>query len=385
MIDQQPRVTKLPPEMVASLLQAALRVQKKGDLIRARALLRALASQQPDEPRVWAALATVAQTRDEQLQALGRLAALEPQHPLARRAAALLGKPAVQPQAEPAPTPAAVVAPLPAPEAAPLGPPPALAPTEPEQTARTIRWPAFFVIGVLLLAVVAVALLTRQPPATTDTQPTPGLPIAGEHTSAPASPAPIESAPALAMNVPAASAPAAESATPAVTATPPPSPTPRATPTPTPQPVLAPGQVIEQGQWHVSLLRPEHALALDGSIGTLQPQGRFVLALVVVGNSAATPARLPADLVTLVDRQGIRYTPLPSASTVYLTLFGRAQHGDLSMEEAVPSGGGNVSVPLIFDVPRNASGLAVHIGAERAGWPVGEGVRTGAPAATPAP
>lgn len=381
MIDQQPSAAKLPPEMVASLLQAALRVQKKGDRVRAGALLRALASQQPDEPRVWAALATVAQTRDEQLQALERLASLDPQHPLARRAAQLLGKAAIPPAV--AQPPATAVGVAPRPEAAPLGPPPALAPTEPEYADGPIRWPAFVVAGVMLLAVLAAVLLTRAPPAATDTQPTPGLPIAGGATPAPAGPAAIETAPAPATNEPAAAVPAAESRTSAASTTPRPSP--RPTPQPTPEPVLAPGQVIEQGQWHVSLLRPEHALALDGSIGALQPRGRFVLALVTIGNSGATPARIPPDLVTLVDRQGIRYSPSPSASTAYLTLFGRAQRGDLSMEEAVPPGGGNVSVPLIFDVPRDAGGLAVHIGEEQAGWPVGEAARMGGPAATPAP
>jgi hypothetical protein len=81
----------------------------------------------------------------------------------------------------------------------------------------------------------------------------------------------------------------------------------------------------------------------------------------------------------------MRYTPSPNASTAYLTLYGRAQHGDHSQEEAVPTGGGNVSVPLIFDVPPGAAGLALHVGTAPVGWAVAEAPGMGAPVATPAP
>jgi hypothetical protein len=121
---------------------------------------------------------------------------------------------------------------------------------------------------------------------------------------------------------------------------------------------------------------------LDGAIGTLQPRGRFVLALVVVGNDGATPARIPADLLTLVDAQGNSYQPVPAASTAFLAAYGRGQRGDLSMEEEIPTGGGNVSIPLIFDVPPTAHGLILRVSGASVGWPVGT---LSAPTSPPAP
>ena len=61
---------QMPPEMLASLLQTVRRRQQSGDQVGARVVLRALAAQQPDDPRIWLALATVVETRDEQRQAL---------------------------------------------------------------------------------------------------------------------------------------------------------------------------------------------------------------------------------------------------------------------------------------------------------------------------
>jgi hypothetical protein len=147
-------------------------------------------------------------------------------------------------------------------------------------------------------------------------------------------------------------------------------PTAVASPLPTPRQTLAPGQVVEQGQWHAILIRPEDAVALDGSIGSFQPNGRFVLALLAIGNDGQAPARLPDNLFALVDGSGKRYAPLPQISTAYLNTYGRGQHGDLSMEDAIPSDGGNKSVPLIFDVPPSARPLYLLVGDSSAGWPI---------------
>ncbi|HEX9373955.1 MAG TPA: hypothetical protein VF897_23280, partial [Roseiflexaceae bacterium] len=91
MIDQSFESGSLPPETVTSLLESALRVRKKGNIPAARALLRALAAQQPDAPKVWLALAAVAETRVEQRRALERALALDPANPLARRGIARIG------------------------------------------------------------------------------------------------------------------------------------------------------------------------------------------------------------------------------------------------------------------------------------------------------
>jgi hypothetical protein len=109
-------------------------------------------------------------------------------------------------------------------------------------------------------------------------------------------------------------------------------------------------------------------LLLDGSIGTLQPQGRFALALVAVANGGALAETLPLELVTIVDAAGNRYQPELAASDVYLSTYGRGQVGDLSLREAIPPGAGNVSIPLIFDVPVGARDLYLVISGDTKGW-----------------
>lgn len=111
-------------------------------------------------------------------------------------------------------------------------------------------------------------------------------------------------------------------------------------------------------------------MVLNGSIGSRQPNGRFVLALVAVGNSGATAVPVPPEMFVLIDERGNRYTPEPGLSTFYLETFGRGRFGDFSLDEAIPAGVGQVSVPIIFDVPIDAYGLTLHLGDSVAGWPV---------------
>jgi hypothetical protein len=111
-------------------------------------------------------------------------------------------------------------------------------------------------------------------------------------------------------------------------------------------------------------------VVLNGPIGSRQPNGRFILALVAVGNGGATAAVAPETLFTLVDQRGNRYLPEPALSTLYLETFGRGVYGDFSLGEAIPAGIGQVSVPVIFDVPLDARGLSLHLGDSVAGWPV---------------
>ena len=130
--------------------------------------------------------------------------------------------------------------------------------------------------------------------------------------------------------------------------------------------------MVKQGQWHAVLLHPEDAVSLDGSIGAFQPRGRFVLALLAIGNDGPAPARIPTDLFALIDSAGNRYAPLPPISTAYLNTYGRGQHGDLSMEDLIPADGGNKSVPLLFDVPTTARDLYLVVKGQSFGWPVRE-------------
>lgn len=380
--EQSQESVALTPETTAALLARALRARQSGDLPAARSLLRALAVHQPALPQIWLALATVAETRAEQRLAFGRALALDPTNALAKRGLSQMDRlvaaaPALPqthqpaqpsgpltpsaPPASAAPTIAAKPA-EPASRAAGVGSAPALTPAAPtaEERARAIRWPLYLVIGVSALVLLLAAWWMRQPAAAPDTSataPTAALPgavlptaPAGAPTAAPAAQPPLSAT--------------TEAPTPV-----PPSPTP--TLAPTAVPTLALGQVVQSGPWHVVLLRPNDTLGLEGAIGALQPRGRFFLALVAIGNDGAAPARMPADLVALVDASGQRYAPEPALSTAYLAAYERGLRGDLSMEDALPADGGNKSIPLIFDIPLGARGLTLMVQGAPYGWPVG--------------
>jgi hypothetical protein len=387
MIEETPTHNHLPPEMLASLLRTVRRRQQSGDTIGARVVLRALAAQQPDDPRIWLALATIVETRDEQRQALERALTLDPQNALARRALerfTISGVQAPSPAANGAPTAGAAQFAQASPSipVIPVQTDIESAPPPDDQPAQVIRWPLFVVIGAAVaLVLIVAALQSALPPTAQAPTPTLALPGAVEDVqptldAQPASPAASPLIPTT--NTIAATGVVDAPATNALPNPTAPAPT-TAIPTLSPTtPALAPGEIVVQKPWHASLLRPDYAVLLDGAIGALQPRGRFVLALVVVGNDGAAPARIPADLLTLVDAQGNSYQPVPAASTAFLATYGRGQRGDLSMEEEIPNGGGNVSVPLIFDVPPTARGLTLRVSGAPVGWPVGT-----APAPTP--
>jgi hypothetical protein len=403
-------VDTLPPVSVTALLERAIRARKSGDIAASRALLRALVALQPDLARAWLVLATVAETRAEQRAALERVLALDPRNEPARRglermsrvepaapATARNGQHTEHVEAEPAiavhqtageavaqAAPPVAAAPRPfAPsehaEAVRTAPALRSAETAPQRAGRDIRWPLYLVIGVSALVVLIAAILIRGSEfmAVLRPAPTAALPVLGAATSALAPALDITAVPSAA----AAPQPAAGAATlPAVanpdlqpTDLPRPTaaqPTPSPSPLPTPRPTRAPGEIVQQGQWHAILIRPQDAVMLDGSIGSLQPSGRFVLALIAVGNDGQAPARLPDDMFTLVDGASNRYAPLPQISTIYLNTYGRGQHGDLSMEDPIPSDGGNKSVPLIFDVPPSARPLYLLVGDSSVGWQI---------------
>ena len=404
MTEQPSSAVALAPEKVAALLASALRARRNGNLSAARALLRVLAAEQPSLPQIWLALATVAETRMEQRHALERVAALDPTNPLAQRGLARMrAVPPVSPLVQLAQPPVdtgssksqsqpAAVRPVPADSSAGhrdrVSPgatqaqaepgvwfAPALTPTVSpgEAAARPIRWPLYLVIAISILAVLAATLLIRDGNASAPgAAPTPALPGSA------AGPTPALAGAATVIG--ALTQPAVAVATPlparSGTATPAPSPAlptvarPTLGPSATPRPTLAIGEVVKQGAWHAVLLRPDYAVPLDGSIDTFQPSGRFILALVAVGNDGPAAAPVPIDMFALFDQAGTRYAPLPAVSTAYLNAYGRGQRGDLSMEDPIPADGGNKSVPLIFDVPESARGLYLVIKDSVAGWPI---------------
>jgi hypothetical protein len=405
-----------------------MRARKSGNFAASRALLRALAAQQPDLPQVWLMLATVAETRAEQRHALQQVLTLDPRNAPAQRGLARMqaveatsAAPAAAankqhdlniplPSAHGSETANLPSAQMPTTSApGPIAAPATFRPGEhaeenraapglraadvgPAQAAPDIRWPLYLVIGISILVVLIAAILIRGSEFTAALRPAPTAVLPGlaatDQVTAPALDTTIApaldftaapaAAPSAAPHIGAATLPALGAVTPTAGLVQPtastssgrstPPPTAVASPLPTPRETLAPGQVVEHGQWHAILIRPEDAVMLEGSIGSFQPSGRFVLALLAVGNDGQAPARLPNNLFTLVDGAGHRYTPLPQISTAYLNTYGRGQHGDLSMEDLIPSDGGNKSVPLIFDVPPGVHPLYLLIGDSPVGW-----------------
>lgn len=345
----------------------------------ARALVRRLAARHAEDPRVWMTLARVAETRAEQRHALERVLVFDPANQTALRGLARFDELNSRPAAVPPPRVAPVTE-----RAAPSA--------DEDQTAdeaAEIRWPLYAVVGVALLVVLVAYLLLRPSNETASGQPTPALPgaVGGAATSQSASgagAADVSATSALGPPAPTLPAvfgtasvtealPAAPSAvenTGEITAEAAAAPTATAPPVgPTVPAQLPAGQLVTVGNWTASLLRPAYATMLNGSIAALQPQGRFVLALMSVANSGA-PQPIPENLFMLVDDQGRRYQPIPAASTAYIQTYGQAQAGDFSMEQPIPGGNRTWSVPIIFDVPVSVQSLTLQVGDTLPGWPV---------------
>jgi len=335
------------------LLETARRAVQRGQPEHARAVLRALTTQYASDVRVWEALADVAADEQERRMVLEHLA--EQQAPVFT-----------------IPVPLADVLPEQPTQELQLPAPVALVPREGAPKQATVRWPTYLVIGLTLVIVLLFAFWRWAPIVMTTTNNEPTQVVVQVVANPPL--------PTLAASIPVATLlptlPADQpfpTWTPAVAATPiAPSATAQPTigPTATPRPSLALGAVLQNGPWTLSLLRPEHTLLLDGSIGTLQPQGRFVLALLAIGNTGDAPGRIPDGLIALQDDRGNRYAPMPSASTTYLATYGRGQSGDVSFDEPLPADAGNLSVPIIFDVPPDARGLQIVVGNDSTGWAV---------------
>ena len=384
------------------LLKLGVTAAQNGNRQAARALFIALAREYPDDVRIWVGLAGVAASRNEQREALERVVALDPGNQRARdallRVAALTDPRTTQVLPERmavARTPVAG-------EAAAEQAASALAPTpltpasdDPAPPRATFPLLNLIALGLILLLLVTLgvilgrALLGEQRSATALTA-TPALILQpapmGQGATTPA--ASTLATPAQ----PVATAPSAPDApTPVASAA---SPTPPlfttasaqqsvATTAPAPgQSLILPlGTPIDYDVWTAVLVRPDYALPLDGAIGDLQPTGQFVLTVVSVSNNSPTPRVIPPDLFVLVDSAGRSFIPVPGASSAYLALYERGQRGDLALEDGFEPVVGLFSVPIIFDVPLDATGLLLTVrGAGPAGWPVGETVPVSAPA-----
>ncbi len=384
------------------LLKLGVIAAQNGNRQAARALFIALAREHPDDVRIWVGLAGVAASRNEQREALERVVALDPGNQRARdaleRVAALTDTRTTQVLPERmavARTPVAG-------EAAAQQAAPALAPTPLTQASddtapqrATFPLLNLIALGLILLLLVTLgvilgrALLGEQRSATALTA-TPALILqpapVGQGATTPAAstlatPAqPVATSPS-APDVPTAVASAASPTPPLFTTASAQQRVATTAPVPGQSLTLPLGTPIDYDGWTAVLVRPDYALPLDGAIGDLQPAGQFVLTVVSVSNNSPTPRVIPPDLFVLVDNAGRSFTPVPGASSAYLALYERGQRGDLALEDGFEPVVGLFSVPIIFDVPSDATGLRLTVrGAGPAGWPVGETVPVSAPA-----
>lgn len=366
---------------IDQLLQMGAAAARSGNQAAARTLFLALARETPDDPRVWLGLADSAADPAEEHEALTRALALDPESEQAREALQRLAESPL----EPAPTALAAPTPSgPAPEPASIAlatPPTEIvyeAPHDADAEHRGAPFPLLNALSILLILLLLGALgliigrnlfsaqpLAVAPPATPAIAVAPPVATPASATpTAPPSPAPATAAPTA--------APEAMQTPPPTGASPAPAPTALA---PTSAPALTTelplGQVVDYDGWSATLLRPDYAVALDGSIGDLQPTGRFVLAVLAVSNNSPSSRTIPPDLFTLTDDAGQRYLPVPGASTAYLALYERGQRGDLALEDPLDPDSGMRSIPILFDVPADATGLRLTMaGAAGAGWPI---------------
>jgi hypothetical protein len=377
------------------LLQVAAQAAKTGKRDAARGIFRALSRDKPNDLRVWMGLAATAATADERRGALERALALDPRNPVIQRELAALGGStalvaptrAAQPRVDDADAQvtvqlasgetrtASLVTLLSPDDEAAYFPPATARPIGSRRVERSVSFG--WLSGLLSIAALALLIWFAWPSLRPGTQ---SLPL-------------IQATPALLVPtngvtiVPVTTMASAVQATPvpATVLLPSALPTTAAPLVPTLVPTSGPlalGTVLEYDGWSATLLRPDYALALDGAIGDVQPQGRFVLALMAVRNGTALTRAIPGELFVLFDEQGRSYLPTPGMSSVYLDLFERGQRGDLALEDTFPANSGIVSVPLIFDVSPDAQGLVLTLAGDRdQGWALGASSPAGPDAA----
>lgn len=332
-------------DRVENLLQFSAKTARAGNVAGARAVVRALARQHPQNVRVWEALAHYAEDPAEQQRARAHLAQFAPSPP---------------PPPAPFASSRAIV---------PLAPSAPLAPEHREPGEGKGRNPVVRIGMVVLLLLVGGGIIGMGMSgwfaAPAALAPSPPAPLSSGDAEVEAVLPPLPPQPPHPPPAPVAPSP---SATPTATPTPTPTPTPEPRPTPT---LFALGKPQEYNGWHITLLRSDHTRILSGTVGTLHPHGQLVLALVTVGNGNPTARRIPPGLLLLSDDQGRVYQPVPGASAAYLETYGRGRHGDLALDDAIPPGGSLYSVPLLFDVPPDATGLLLtFVGHAQAGWVV---------------
>lgn len=161
--------------------------------------------------------------------------------------------------------------------------------------------------------------------------------------------------------------------------------TPRPTMTaePTPEPTEVPmmdvdfANSLNNSGWEYGVREPLIFGDRTDRLSDVPPtNGRYVVLVVVVGNTSGNAQSLPEDFFVLTDDQGREYKAnFERSNTLFVNGGGKGVVSDLGVYEVVTS---NVlqSVPLIFDVHPDATNLRLYGGDNRSqGWLIAASVQ----------
>jgi len=90
---------------------------------------------------------------------------------------------------------------------------------------------------------------------------------------------------------------------------------------------------------------------------SVQPKGRYLVVLMLVQNTGTTPQQIPDGLYMVTDEQGRTATFNRQASVDYYQTYLNTNPGDYPANAKIPVTTTPVSVPLLFDVPLDATNL----------------------------
>ncbi len=137
--------------------------------------------------------------------------------------------------------------------------------------------------------------------------------------------------------------------------------------------LVDPNTVLESNGWFYNFPTSIYASPLPSPLGGLQARGQFALVLTFVSNGTGQDQPIPPDFFVLKDAQGRVYFPSVEASAAYRASGGVA---DVNYGDIIPSDGVTRSVPVVFDVAPDASGLVFFAPSNAAqGWLVLPDVR----------
>jgi hypothetical protein len=148
------------------------------------------------------------------------------------------------------------------------------------------------------------------------------------------------------------------------------------TPEPTPEPTAVPiidisfADALNNNGWEYGVREPLIFGNRTDRLSDVPPtNGRYVVLVVVVGNTSGNAQSLPEDFFVLTDDQGREYKAnFERANTLFVNGGGKGVVSDLGVYEVVASNALQ-SMPLIFDVHPDATNLRLYGGNNRSqGW-----------------